>query len=186
MPKYKDMKYLFILIISLVCQSYVPAATVAGDVIKYNDGVAEGKRSLGGSGEAIRFTEKGKEVISGVRIHCSRYGMDSAPQESALLYLLNDKCDAVIHTELLSYSTFEKGDEKWVDVVFMNPVEVQGPVWVVIDFRAGQKKGVFVSYDTSTKGKYSKVGLPGMAFQDVDMGGDWMIELKTSKSKTKN
>jgi len=179
------VKFAFALFTACVFSLDLCAATAPNEVCTYNDGAADGKRSLGGSGEAIRFEVKGKAMVSGVRIHCSRYGMDNAPQESALLYVLNDTCDAVIQTELIPYSVFEKGEEKWVDIALKNPVEVQGPVWVVLDFRAGQTKGVYVSYDTSTKGKHSKSGLPGMSFQDVDIDGDWMIELKTVKTKTK-
>jgi hypothetical protein len=48
--------------------------------------------------------------------------------------------------------------------------------WLVLDFRAAQTKGVYVSYDTTTGGKFSRIGLPGMASSGVDFGGDWMIQ----------
>jgi hypothetical protein len=35
-----------------------------------------------------------------------------------------------------------------------------------------------VSYDTSTEGKHSKIGLPGQEAADVDFGGDWMIQVE--------
>ncbi len=45
-----------------------------------------------------------------------------------------------------------------------------------LDFKAHQTKGVCVSYDTSTGGNHSKIGLPGENKpRDVDFGGDWMI-----------
>jgi hypothetical protein len=34
---------------------------------------------------------------------------------------------------------------------------------------------VYVSYDTSTGGKHSKVGLPAGEKADVEFEGDWMI-----------
>ncbi len=38
-------------------------------------------------------------------------------------------------------------------------------------------KGVYVSYDTSTNGEYSRVGLPGDEEEPkkTDFGGDWMV-----------
>jgi hypothetical protein len=52
---------------------------------------------------------------------------------------------------------------------------------VALDFRAQQTKGVYVSYDTSTGGKFSRVGLPGMPASETDFGGDWMIQVMLAK-----
>jgi hypothetical protein len=49
-----------------------------------------------------------------------------------------------------------------------------------LDFKAHQTKGVYVSYDSSTGGKHSKVGLPGQdskTFAD----GEWMIRALLSR-----
>ena len=48
--------------------------------------------------------------------------------------------------------------------------------WVALDFRATQSKGVYVSFDTSTRGEDSRVGLPGARTSKVTFGGDWMIQ----------
>jgi len=40
---------------------------------------------------------------------------------------------------------------------------------------------VYVSYDTSTGGKHSRVGLPGIEATQTDFGGDWMVEVQLAK-----
>jgi hypothetical protein len=79
------------------------------------------------------------------------------------------------------YSAFERGPEKWVTVSFDRPVDLPGRFWVVLDFRATGRKGVYVSYDTSTGGKHSRIGLPGTPATEPKFGGDWMIELIPTK-----
>jgi hypothetical protein len=75
------------------------------------------------------------------------------------------------------YSLFERGPERWVEVTFPRPVDVPEQFAIALDFRAHQTKGVYVSFDTSTAGKYSRTGLPGQKARKADFGGDWMIEV---------
>lgn len=146
--------------------------------VKYGDGQADGKKSLGGSGEMIQFTlPAGHAKIDGIRIHGSRYGSADAPRESFLIYVLNQDLSEVINTEMAPYSLFERGDEKWVEVKFRKPIAVPQQFWIALDFRAGRTKGVYVSYDSSTDGTQSRIGLPGMEAKQPDFAGDWMIEV---------
>lgn len=150
--------------------------------LRYGDGQPDGKKSLGGAGEMIGFTlatEKGE--ISGIRIHGSRYGTPEAPNESFLIYILNHEMSEVIRTEMAAYSLFDRGPEKWVEVKFRKPVAVPKDFWIALDFRAGRTKGVFVSYDSNTDGKHSRVGLPGMEVKPPDFTGDWMVEAVVEK-----
>jgi hypothetical protein len=114
--------------------------------------------------------------VKGLRIHGSRYGLPEAPDESFLIFFLNADRTRILHTEMAPYSLFERGAEKRVSVSFDKPVELPERFWVVLDFRAQQRKGVYVSYDTSTGGKHSRVGLPGTPASETKFGGDWMIE----------
>lgn len=150
--------------------------------LKYGDGEADGKKSLGGSGEIIGFAlPQERESLEGLRIHGSRYGSANAPHESFLIYVMSQDLSQVLHTELAAYSLFERGPEKWVEVKFRKPIDVPQEFWVALDFRAGRTKGVYVSYDTSTEGKHSRVGLPGLEIQQTDFHGDWMIEVLPAK-----
>jgi hypothetical protein len=82
----------------------------------------------------------------------------------------------VIHTELVPYAKFKRGETRWTTIPFEESVAVPAKFWVILDFNAQQTKGVYVSYDSSTQGKYSKTGVPGGSSQDVDFGGDWMVQ----------
>ena len=169
------------MILSLATAAWATTkATVS--VLKYGDEKADGKKSLGGSGEMIKFSlpSAGRQV-AGIRIHGSRYGNPQAPKEDFLIYILGEDMSEVIHTEKAPYSLFERGESKWVKVKFKKPREVPENFWIVLDFKAHQTKGAFVSFDTSTKGKHSKIGLPGQEASDVEFGGDWMIQVDLAK-----
>jgi len=150
--------------------------------LKYNDGNADGKKSIGGSGEMIEFSGPSETTkLAGLRIHGSRYGNPQPPRESFLIYFLSHDQKRVLHTEMAPYSLFDRGDEKWVEVDFERPVELPKQFWVALDFRAHQTKGVFISFDTSSGGKHSRQGLPGMPSIPLRFGGDWMIEAVVGK-----
>jgi hypothetical protein len=150
--------------------------------LKYNDGQADGKKSLGGSGEIIGFKlPSGESKVAGIRIHGSRYGVPKAPDESFLIYFLNRDLSEVVSTQMAPYSLFERGPERWVEVTFPQPITLPQEFSVALDFRAQQTKGVYVSFDTSTGGKHSRMGLPGLKARDTDFGGDWMIEIRLAK-----
>ena len=142
------------------------------------DGKPDGKKSLGGSGEMIELgMPAGASKVTGVKIHGSRYGQAQPPKESFLIYFLSKDRKRILHTEMAPYSLFKRGPETWVEVKFESPVAgLPKSFWLVLDFRAAQTKGVYVSYDTTTGGKFSRIGLPGMASSGVDFGGDWMIQ----------
>ncbi len=150
--------------------------------VKSGGGRADGKQSLGGSGEMIEFTLPTETAkITGVRIHGSRYGTPEAPKESFLIFFLDHGEKRILHTEMAPYSLFERGPEKWVTISFDRPIDLPSKFWVVLDFRANQYKGVYVSYDTSTGGRHSRIGLPGTPATEPKFGGDWMIELIPSR-----
>jgi RNA polymerase sigma-70 factor (ECF subfamily) len=147
-------------------------------LLKYGDEQADGKKSLGGSGEMIRFElPKETQKVIGIKIHGSRYGYPRPPKEAFDISLLSDDESQVLHTEKAPYSRFLRGEQKWVTIRFKQPVAVQKSFGVVLDFHAEQTKGVYVSYDTSTGGKHSRQGLPNVAGEEVTFGGDWMIQV---------
>jgi hypothetical protein len=152
--------------------------------LKYGDGKADGKMSLCGSGEMIKFslpTETGE--IKGIRIHGSRYGgpraygITKAPDEYFLIYILSENLSDILYTTMAPYRLFKRGKEEWVKVTFKTAIEVPKVFWIVLDFRAHKTKGVYVSFDKSTRGVYSKMGLPGLKTMKVKFRGDWMIQV---------
>jgi RNA polymerase sigma-70 factor (ECF subfamily) len=160
----------------------VEPAKSEANVLKYGDGKADGKRSFGGSGEMIRFElPDGVTKVSGIKIHGSRYGYPQPPKENFEISFVKDNFSEILGTELAPYSLFHRGASKWVAVKFRKPVELPKTFWIVLNFHAEPTKGVYVSYDTSTKGKHSRVGLAGDDKpQPVDFGGDWMVQVVTA------
>ena len=167
-----------------LCAWVCSVCLLAGEaqILRYGDGKADGQKSLGGSGEMIRFRlPTGKDEVAGLRIHGSRYGYPQPPDEKFLIFFLSENLSEIVCTKMAPYSLFERGESKWVEVVFKDAVLLPKTFWGVLDFRARRTKGVYVSYDTSTSGKHSKVGLPGVKAKEVDFGGDWMIEFVLSQ-----
>lgn len=165
----------------LLASDPTPADAEPGEpkqTLEYHDGNPDGKKSLGGTGEMIEFTLPATNTkIAGLRIHGSRYGLPQPPHEEFLIYFLSEDRKEIVRTEMAPYSLFERGDQQWVTVKFEQPIELPQTFWVVLNFRANRTKGVYVSYDTSTDGKHSRVGLPGTKTRAVQTGGDWMIEI---------
>src|SRR3954462_8975082 len=61
------------------------------NILKYGDGTAEGKKSIGGSGEMIRFElPEGVNKVTGIKIHASRYGYPQAPKEDFEVTFVKD------------------------------------------------------------------------------------------------
>ncbi len=158
------------------------ASAAEQQVLKYHDGNADGRKSLGGSGEVIAFEAPDDGwALRAIRIHGSRYGLAKAPDVDFYIFLTDAGGENILHTETAAYEKFDRGEAKWVEVKFKKPPAVPKAFCAILDFKAQQTMGVYVSYDTSTGGKHSKVGLPGKEGAAVDFGGDWMIEAVIQK-----
>jgi RNA polymerase sigma-70 factor (ECF subfamily) len=155
-------------------------------LLKYGDGRADGKKSFGGNGQMIRFElPEGVTSVRGIKIHGSRYGLPQAPDEEFEITFLNEDLDEILGSEAAPYRLFKRGREMWVRVNFAEPIELPQSFWVALNFNAHQTKGVYLSYDTNTKGEYSRVGLAGSdeAPKPTDFGGDWMVQVMLPAAK---
>jgi len=164
-----------------VLLALLPVLAAWADVLKYGDGKADGQKSFGGNGHLLKVTAPAENMkIKGIKIHGARYGLPKPPDEDFTVYILGEDM-AVLHTEKAPYKLFERGEAKWVNVNFKQSADAPATFWVCLDFNAHQTKGVYVSYDTSTGGQYSQVGLPGEKAEEVSFAGDWMIQVNVSK-----
>lgn len=153
-------------------------------LLKYGDGKPDGKKSIAGAGEMIRFTmpEGQTNALKAVRVHAARYGYPQPPKEEVEINILNDDMTEVLHTELAPYSLFKRQEEcRWISIPFEDEVEVPESFWVVLNFNAEATKGVYVSYDTSTKGEHSRVGFNDQDAKKTTFGGDWMVQAVLAK-----
>jgi RNA polymerase sigma factor (sigma-70 family) len=156
-----------------------PPAPTGGPILalKYDDGKADGKKSIAGTGEMIQFTLPNKsQKLRGLRIHCARYGTAQPPDESAEISIVSADETQVVHTEMVPYGKFKRGESQWTTIQFAEPVAVPETFWVILQFNAEATKGVYVSFDASTGGKHSKTGVPGGQSKPVTTGGDWMVQ----------
>ncbi len=146
-------------------------------VSRYGDGKADGKKSVAGSCEAIKFLRPSdQQQLRGVRIHGSRYGHAKAPDEDVEITVVDKDNRNVVHIEFVPYKKFKKGESRWSTIVFEEPVDVPAEYWVLLDFNAERTQGVYISFDTSTAGQHSKLAVPGGDFHEVSTGGDWMVQ----------
>jgi beta-lactamase regulating signal transducer with metallopeptidase domain len=153
-------------------------------LLKYGDGKPDGVKSIAGSGEMIRFTlPKGQQNdLKALRIHCSRYGYPQPPDEDVEINILSADMKEPLHTELVPYSLFKRQNkQRWTLVPFKEAVDVPETFWVVLNFNAEQTKGVYVSYDTSTKGKHSRVGFNDEDAKPTKDKADWMVQAVLAK-----
>ncbi len=151
-------------------------------ILKYDDGKPDGRKSIAGTGEMIQFTlPNTTQKLRSVRIHCSRYGYSKAPDENVEISVVSEDGTEIVHTEFVPYSKFKRGESRWTTIPFEEALTVPEKFWVIVEFNAQRTKGVFVSYDSSTDGKRSKIGVPGGESKEVSFKGDWMIQAILSK-----
>jgi hypothetical protein len=153
-------------------------------LLKYGDGKPDGKKSIAGAGEMIRFTmpERQSNALKSLRIHAARYGYPQAPKEDVEITILSDDMTEPLHTELVPYALFKRQQDcRWTNIPFEESIEVPAEFWVVLNFNAEATKGVYVSYDTSTKGEHSRVGFNDQDAKPTDFKGDWMVQAVLAK-----
>jgi hypothetical protein len=153
-------------------------------VLKRDDDKPDGKKSIAGAGEMIRFTmpEGQTNALKSIRLHAARYGTPQPPDEDVEINILSEDMKDVVHTELVPYKLFKRQAEaRWMMIPLKEPVDVPATFWIVFNFNAAATKGVYVSYDTSTKGEFSRVGLNDQDAKETDFKGDWMVQAVLAK-----
>lgn len=137
-----------------------------------DDGVSAGKLSVSGSGHAVRFTAPGKDsYLTAVRIYGSRYGRPQAPRENAFVWLCDTEFKQIAEFPF-PYSTFERGEAKWVTIA-VKPTRVPPEFIVCVGFNPTGTKGVYVHHDNGGSGS-SYLALAGRKGRPFPKG-DWMI-----------
>lgn len=155
-------------------------ASRPGTELAKDDGISAGKRSVAGSGHAVRFTAPEKDsYLTAVRIFGSRYGQPQPPRENASVWL----CDAEfkkIAEFPCPYASFGRGEPKWVTIP-ITPVRVPPEFVVCVGFNPTATKGVFVHHDNGGSGN-SFLALPGAKGKPFGQG-DWLIRAVVQEPK---
>ena len=154
-------------------------------ILKYGDNKPDGRKSIAGAGQMIRFAlPEGVTQVRGLRIHCARYGYPQPPKEDVEITFLTEDMTESLHTELVPYSLFKRTKaNRWTTVPLDDTVDLPEKFWVVLNFSAERTKGVYVSYDTETKGQYSRVGFNEEDARETDFAGDWMVQVQLPRQR---
>ncbi len=158
-------------------------ANLSGQVVEVppSRGTETSRMSIAGTGEGRKFTvpAPGDWYITAVWIDGSRYGEEKAPDTTFDIAL----CDA--DAKLISiwkgrYASFAFVQDGWArfDVP---PTRLPSTFYVTLNFRATPAAGVYVAYDSTTKGNSidSRLGKPPHDFPE----GDWMIRVEMDRKK---
>ncbi len=137
-----------------------------------DDGKAAGKRSIAGSGHAVRFeAPDDASALVQVKVHGARYGLPRPPREDFVVFLCDDKFHKLAEFPF-RYGNFERGDAKWV-TLDVKRTKLPKVFYLGVDFDPAQTKGVFVSHDDQ-KSDRSVIGLPDDKPEPFTKG-NWMI-----------
>ena len=147
-------------------------------IFKYGDGKPNGKKQLAKDMAFLKFDlPVEKERLLGLKIYASRYGASKSPEKTFSIYILNEDLSQVLHTVKGSYKILKKGINKWCTVNFHKDLELPKAGWIAIDFESDRVNGGYLSYDSKTKGLYSRMGPSGEKSRKVPFRGDWMIQM---------
>jgi hypothetical protein len=152
-------------------------ASLSGNLVKVpaNEGTRTGHHSYGGgSGHGRKFAipSAGDWYITAVWICGSRYG-DEKPPHNTFDIALSDADAKLISIWKGRYSSFRyEADDAWARFE-VPPTRVPPSFYVTLNFHASASNGVYVAFDSNTKGNSIKSGpgKPPKPFGD----GDWMI-----------
>jgi len=166
---------------AFVARTATPAQLSGKQVeLARDDGTSAGKMSLTGGGHAVRFdAPSAASYLVGIRIYGSRYGGQQAADEKFHVWLCDENFRAITDFTF-PYSTFERGEPKWVALP-TRPTLVPQKFIICAGFDPTSSKGVFVHRDAASSGD-SLTGLPGAAPQPF-AAGDWMIRATVDPGK---
>lgn len=147
----------------------------------HDDGVQAGTKSIAGGGHAVKSQIAGHDwYLTSVRIYGSRYGYPRPPREDFHVWLC-DKDFKVIADLPFPYSSFTRGQPKWVTLRVPRPINVPREFILCVGFNPTRTKGVFVGHDKEASGN-SLTGLPGRGSRAFGRG-DWMIRASLNRLK---
>lgn len=155
-------------------------ATQSG-LLSYVDNKPTGKRSLGDSGHAVRFSrgDKSNQIVS-VSICAARYGTPQPPKNRFAIYILDKDMDLIEHF-IFPYSTIKRTkDLKWY-TLRIKPTVVPETFYVALVFYPKKTRGIYVGLDETSKGQHSLVGVPLEDLKPWDKG-NWMVRVKLKGS----
>ena len=152
-----------------------------GILLYYDDGTAEGKQSIAGSGHAVLFRRpEVNRLIDRIDVFGSRYGTPKPPDEDFTVYVCDEDFNP-LHEFDRPYGLFKRGENQWFNIP-IDPVSVPRRFYICLSFSPTSNKGVYVAYDQSVTRSHSRLALPYTSVSDVRKKYDWMIRVHLCKN----
>jgi len=153
-------------------------ASGVGDVIlKYDDGTADGQKSLGASGHAVAFKRPANATwVEAVEIFASRYGHPEPPKEMFHVYVLNNDRQVLADVPI-PYETIKREADAWYTLRTPS-IEVPEEFLIGLAFNPAERKGIYLSYDKNVEKSHSFVGLPDEGYEPMTENCDWMVRVR--------
>lgn len=146
-----------------------------------DDGKPAGRRSIAGSGHAVRQAAGAPDLyLTAVKVYGARYGRRRPPEESFHVWLCDRDFKAIADFPF-PYATFPYGRPRWVTLT-VKPTNVPREFIVCVGFNPTATKGVFVYYDAAGS-RRSLTGLPGRGGRKFDRG-DWLLRVCVDQLKS--
>jgi formylglycine-generating enzyme required for sulfatase activity len=166
-------------------------------VLQHDDSTVEAGKKLEKSGHVVLFTRpaEGPKFLTEIQVYGRVYGLPRIPQEGQwfpadwdaetpeVAEFVVHLCDAQgkeLKELRLPYSRLECGPERWHSIV-LEPTEVPEQFAVVLEFRSGEAQGVYVGIDANAKEAFSREGLPGQSWREMEKPGNWMVRAMVGK-----
>ena len=164
---------------SLLLALLLASGPALAEVLQYGDGVAEGKRSIGGGGHLIML-EAAKDGLwlNRIEMFGSRYGTAEAPDEDFHVYVVDGERH-LLRQIALPYLLWQRGDSYW-RALPLPPLKVPQKFGIGLAFHAHQTKGVYVGTDT-VPASHSYSWLPGEEGKPLE-NADWMVRVTVAEA----
>ena len=119
--------------------------------LSHVDDSADGRRSIAGSGHAVRFELPARwgrhadQYLMAVEIYASRYGHEQPPDEDFHVYVLDEE-QRLIAAFPIAYATIQRGHERWYTLP-ITPTAVPKQFFVALTFNPHRTKGIYMAYE---------------------------------------
>jgi len=162
-------------------QSVKPVEVTGKPVaLSKDDGTSEGRRSIAGGGHARLFDSPGPDFyLTSVSFYGARYGTAKPPDQDFQIALCDDRLRPIAVWKK-PYAAAPRGEMDWIKVE-VPPTRVPDKFYLCLVFDPNATKGIYVGYDSSTKG-HSQAGTPGRPGRPLP-DADWMIRAELDRRK---
>ena len=151
------------------------SASLTGDELAHDDGKQDDPRSSAGAGHVVRFERPSQEfVLTGVRLHGSRYGVGYEPEWALARVQAHDQSRQVLASGYLPHAAWKVGRAEWVEAP-LEALRVREAFFVSVGYFPTQRRGIDQSIDRDNSGH--SFGLARGGLGSALEGEEWMLRV---------